>query len=172
MLATQLLSRIREVFGVELPLRVLFEAPTLAGLATQIDRAITAGTTAAPPIQPAGETCDPLPLSFAQQRLWFLHQLAPEAPTYNLPAAVRLQGQLDITALEASLRQVIRRHAALRTTFSLIEGTPQQRIHPEPALDWSVVDCTDLVEPETQIQPIWSKQPVNPLTWNRDLCCG
>lgn len=82
----------------------------------------------------------PIPLSFAQQRLWFLYQLAPNNPFYNVPAAIRLKGELDQTALERSLHEIVRRHAALRTTFTTLDGQPVQVIQPNGEVDFSVVN--------------------------------
>jgi amino acid adenylation domain-containing protein len=126
LMATQLLSRVREVFKVELPLRTLFEEPTLAGLAAAIDRAVLdeAGLSL-PPLTPVARD-GALPLSFAQQRLWFLGQLEPESPFYNVPAAVRVRGRLDAEALRRSLEEVVRRHEPLRTRFVSEEGQPAQ----------------------------------------------
>ncbi|WP_163871165.1 phosphopantetheine-binding protein, partial [Myxococcus eversor] len=102
LLATQVISRIRSSFGVELPLRALFEAPTVASLAARILSASREGSTAQPPpILPVPRT-GPLPLSFAQQRLWFIDQLQPGSSTYNMPSFVRLDGHLDINALQLS----------------------------------------------------------------------
>ncbi|MEA2601550.1 MAG: hypothetical protein QOF89_2542, partial [Acidobacteriota bacterium] len=128
LLATQVISRVREAFGVELPLRQIFETPTLAGLARSIDAA-RIGDFAAPPLVPVSREGS-LPLSFAQQRLWLLDQLAPGNPFYNLPGALRLNGALDVEALRAAVREVVRRHETLRTGFASVDGTPVQRIEP------------------------------------------
>ncbi|MDZ7286756.1 MAG: amino acid adenylation domain-containing protein, partial [candidate division KSB1 bacterium] len=131
LLATQLVSRIREAFHVELPIRRLFELRTLAALAVEIDRLRNdaAATVAAPPLQPVARSGE-LPLSFAQQRLWFLDQLQPGAAFYNIPVALRLHGRLDTAALEKSLQRVIARHESLRTTFASRDGRPVQVIAP------------------------------------------
>src|SRR3989442_8901825 len=98
LLATQLVSRVRELFQVELPLRALFETPTIAALAEQVEAAQRQSDgPPAPAIEPADRGGD-LPLSFAQQRLWFLEQLSPGGGAYNLPAAGRLRGRLDAGA--------------------------------------------------------------------------
>jgi amino acid adenylation domain-containing protein len=131
LLATRVMSRVREAFGVELPLRTLFERRTVAGLAAEIDAALRAGAgLAAPPIVPVPRG-EELPLSFAQERLWFLDRLQPETSTYNLPVAVRLHGPLDVAAFAASLREVVRRHESLRTTFVVQGDRPVQRILPD-----------------------------------------
>ncbi|HEX8351419.1 MAG TPA: amino acid adenylation domain-containing protein, partial [Pyrinomonadaceae bacterium] len=140
LLATQLVSRVREVFGVELPLRVLFEHPTPRGLAAELTRlrrdAAGADDVEAGVPGPAAGAAEGLrsrgqgvPLSFAQQRLWFLDQLEPGASAYNVPLAVRLTGQLDAGALARSLSEIVSRHESLRTTFDVAaDGQPVQVI--------------------------------------------
>jgi amino acid adenylation domain-containing protein len=130
LLATQVLSRAREAFAVELPLRALFEAPTLGGLAARIDAARADAGGAAAPVIARVSRQGSLPLSFGQQRLWFLDQLEPGSAAYNMPSAVRLEGRLDLGALARSLGEIVRRHEALRTVFHLCAGDdePEQRI--------------------------------------------
>ncbi|HEX2223007.1 MAG TPA: condensation domain-containing protein, partial [Thermoanaerobaculia bacterium] len=128
LLATQVMSRIRQAFGVDLPLRQLFQSPTVAGLAARVEAELRHGATGFLPPLAKADRAKPLPLSFAQERLWFLHQLDPGSPAYNIPAAVRLTGALEDKALERCLREVVRRHESLRTTFEAIEGRPVQRI--------------------------------------------
>jgi amino acid adenylation domain-containing protein len=126
--AIQVVSRVRKTFGVELPLRALFEEPTIAALARQIETLRrTQGALAEPPLVPLPRTGG-FPLSFAQQRLWFLDQLEPGRPTYNIPFALRLQGDLDAGALERALAALVERHDSLRTTFPAPDGEPVQRI--------------------------------------------
>ncbi|HEX3128096.1 MAG TPA: non-ribosomal peptide synthase/polyketide synthase [Thermoanaerobaculia bacterium] len=127
LLGTRVISRVRDAFGVELPLRALFEAPTLAGLADRIE---TAGRASVPPIERV--EMERPPLSFGQERLWFLDRLEPGGIAYNMPLALRLRGALDMEALEQSLREVVRRHGSLRTTFAEVGGVPFQVIDPEP----------------------------------------
>ncbi len=146
LLATQVMARVREAFGVDLPLRVLFEQPTVAALAGEIAAAVRAGAgVAAPPLVPVSRTED-LPLSFAQQRLWFLEQLQPGTATYNMPAALRFRGVLDVAALGRSLREVVRRHEPLRTTFAVRGGSPVQSVAAEMALDLPLIDLRGLPE--------------------------
>ncbi|MBZ4423313.1 non-ribosomal peptide synthetase, partial [Myxococcus sp. RHSTA-1-4] len=144
LLATRVASRVRSIAGVDLPLRELFESPTVAGLAARVDAlARDSGTTAlAPPLVPVPRT-GPLPLSFAQQRLWFLDRLEPGSPFYNMPSVLWLDGALDVGALERSLTELVRRHEVLRTTFA--DG-PVQVIHPPPHLSLPVVDLSSLPE--------------------------
>jgi len=128
LLAMRIAARIREAFQVELPLRTLFEAPTVAGVAEEIEKARMARhELRVPPILPVPRDRD-LPLSFAQQRLWFLDQLAPGNSFYNVPVAVRLLGALDVAALERALIEIVRHHEVLRTTFQTVEGRPVQVI--------------------------------------------
>ncbi|MBZ4423049.1 non-ribosomal peptide synthase/polyketide synthase, partial [Myxococcus sp. RHSTA-1-4] len=130
LMATQLASRLRRTFGVELPLRELFEAPTVAALALRVEAASRAGQgVKVPAMQPVSRT-GPLPLSFAQQRLWFLDQLEPGTPTYNLPVALRMEGSLDVDALERAFTELVRRHESLRTTFASVDGKAVQVITP------------------------------------------
>ncbi|QSQ23764.1 non-ribosomal peptide synthase/polyketide synthase [Pyxidicoccus parkwayensis] len=143
LLATQVMARVRSAFGVELPLRALFEAPTLEALAARLDAA-RQGATSGLPAPRRVERSGPPPLSFAQQRLWFLEQLTPGTATYNMPAAVRLQGPLDTPALQRSFDELVRRHEPLRTTFPSEAGQPVQVIAPATARPLPVVDLTHL----------------------------
>ncbi|MCX7594794.1 MAG: amino acid adenylation domain-containing protein, partial [Fischerella sp.] len=144
LLATLVISKIRQVFEVELPLRRLFEKPTVAGLATVIEEAIKAGIgLEAPPIQRVSRDRE-LILSFAQQRLWFLTQLQPDSPFNNLCSAFRLQGQLNQPALQQSLNEIVRRHEVLRTNFQTIAGRPIQIISSETTFLLPLIDLSDL----------------------------
>ncbi|MFL6202324.1 MAG: amino acid adenylation domain-containing protein, partial [Thermoanaerobaculia bacterium] len=128
LLATQLHSRLRQAFGVSLPLRALFEAPTVAELAERIEAARReARAFLAPPLVHA-ERPSELPLSFAQERLWFLDQLDPGQATYNLPYFARVRGPLDPAVLAAALGEVVRRHESLRTRFPAVSGRPVQAV--------------------------------------------
>ena len=127
LLATQVISRLRSTFQVDLTLPQLFAAPTVAGLARQIERLRPGSAAAAPPLV-AGRRPDPLPLSYAQQRLWFLDQMHPGNPFYNVNTAVRLEGELSVAALERALAAVVERHESLRTRFPVRDGQPVQEI--------------------------------------------
>ncbi|MEO8382951.1 MAG: amino acid adenylation domain-containing protein, partial [Acidobacteriota bacterium] len=128
LLAVQLISRIRATLAVDVPLRELFAQPSLQALAEIIRRA-SASTMARIEI---ADRSQHLPLSMAQQRLWFLDQLDPAASAaYHMPAALRLLGQLDVAALQATLNRLIARHESLRTSFIAIDGVPYQQIAPE-----------------------------------------
>ncbi|WP_253894822.1 non-ribosomal peptide synthetase [Corallococcus exercitus] len=144
LLATQLVARVRATFGVELPLRAVFEAPLLTDLARRIDDAgKQASGVKAPPLVPAPRTGE-LPLSFAQQRLWFIDQLVPGASTYNVPSILRLEGELHVEALRQSLTELVRRHEALRTRFPSRQGQPFQHIASPSDLPLPTVDLTHL----------------------------
>jgi amino acid adenylation domain-containing protein len=148
LLATQLVSRVRALFAVELPLRSVFESPTVAQLAEAIEQALRQEEdVCAPPLVPVGRD-RALPLSFAQQRLWFLDQLEPGSAFYNIPLALRLQGALDAAALELALNEVGARHEALRTHFASHDGVPVQVISPAGRLALPFTDLSGLVEPE------------------------
>ncbi|MFJ5995541.1 amino acid adenylation domain-containing protein [Streptomyces sp. NPDC092370] len=123
LLATQLIARLRAMFGVELPLRVLFEASTPAGVAARLDE----GGAARPALErrPRPEV---LPLSYAQRRLWFLHQMEGLGGMYNIPLGLRLTGTLDRQALQTALTDVVARHESLRTVFPDDGGVPRQMI--------------------------------------------
>ena len=148
LLATQLMSRVRQAFGTDVALRQLFEQPTVAELARAVEAKLRAGeSTSAPPLRPAPRA-GALPLSFAQQRLWFLDRLDPGGASYNLPTAVRVRGPLDAGALEQSLAEIVRRHEVLRTTFTAEGGRPVQVIAPAARPDFSVTDLSGLPAPE------------------------
>jgi acyl carrier protein len=149
LLATQLISRLRDTFCVEFPLRGLFESPTVASLSERLEalRRTEQGLVA-PPLLPV-ERFGKLLLSFAQARLWFLEQLEPGSSAYNIPAAVRLTGSLDVAALEQSLNEIVLRHEALRTTFGMVSGEPIQVIAPVKALTLPLVDLRSLPEAPT-----------------------
>lgn len=153
LLATQLISQVRDAFQVEVPLRQLFVTPTVAGLTDYVERSRTqTQSPSLPPIQPLAQ--QEYPLSFAQQRLWFLSQLEPDNSAYNIPGAVKIQGALNRAALEWSLNQVIRRHEVLRTTIVTRAGQPVQVIAPALALSLPGVDLRSLCAPaqDSQIQ--------------------
>ncbi|HEX5706332.1 MAG TPA: amino acid adenylation domain-containing protein, partial [Pyrinomonadaceae bacterium] len=150
LLATQLVSRLRDSFGVEIPLRRLFEAPTVRGIAAAIEDQLKGGAIEQPPPITRAPREEPLPLSFAQQRLWFLHQLEPDAAVYNIPVAVRLTGELNVAALEWTLGEIMRRHEALRTTFADNASGPVQVIADSVRPQLSVTDLRDLPEDERE----------------------
>ncbi|HEY6549033.1 MAG TPA: amino acid adenylation domain-containing protein, partial [Vicinamibacteria bacterium] len=143
LLATRVVSRLRQAFGVELPVRSLFERPTLGALAEEIENRRRGGRVAAPPLLRRPREAAP-PLSFAQQRLWFLDRLEPGSSAYNVPVALRMRGPLAVAALAASFREIVRRHESLRTTFAEAGGQPVQVIAPALDLPLPVVDLEGL----------------------------
>ena len=144
LLATQVVSRLREMFGLDIPLRALFTAPTVAGLAEYIEATRNGGARReARPIEPTPHG-GPLPLSFSQEALWFLDQLTPGQPTFNVTAALRINGPLDHGALERSVNQLVRRHESLRTSFIASGGTPQQVVDQHVSLSLDTAALTEL----------------------------
>ncbi|HSE18129.1 MAG TPA: amino acid adenylation domain-containing protein [Pyrinomonadaceae bacterium] len=150
LLATRLVSRIRESFGVELPVRSLFEMPTVRDLAGHLEAALRdrTGEQALPITRVSRD--GRLPLSFAQQRLWFLHELEPSSSFYNVPVAVRLRGHLQIEAMQRTLNEIIRRHEILRTSFPTIDAQPVQSIAPALELEFPLIDLSMLLPDERE----------------------
>ena len=170
LLATQVISRVRNTLAVELPLRSLFETPTVASLAQQVENSLNSGQSI--PVQPllpiphSGN----IPLSFAQARLWFLDQLQPNSAFYNIPTALRLSGQLNVTALESNINEIIRRHEALRTNFTTIEGQPIQVIASTLELKLLFVDLQNLPfdEREVEAQRLATNEAQQPFDLERE----
>jgi amino acid adenylation domain-containing protein len=153
LLATQAVWRVREAFGVELPLRTFFEAPTAAALAEEVTGlGLRGGEAEVPPIVPVPRK-GPLPLSFAQERLWFLHRLETRTLAYNESAAFRLEGRLDVAALRWSLDELLRRHESLRTTFPEVDGQAVQAIQPPAPFPITAVDLRGLPPAVRETQP-------------------
>lgn len=146
LLAMQVLSRVRDLFGVDLPVRSFFEAPTLAGLAASIKLAQERQAGTSEPLIKRMEEQKELPLSFAQQRLWFIDQLQPGNVAYNISSTVRLKGTLNLPAIEQSLTEVARRHEVLRTVFSFAGEQPLQEIQPPRPVRIKSVDLRWLDE--------------------------
>lgn len=146
LLATQAISRLRRTFGAEISLRDLFDAPTIAGLAERLE-ALPAGTeNAAAASLTRIPREGPLPLSFAQERIWFLDQLEPGTAAYNLCEVVRFRGALDVSALRRSLREIVHRHESFRTSFPTVDGAPLQSIAAPGDFALPVIDIQDLSE--------------------------
>ena len=156
LLATRLVSRIRDAFHVEVSVRDLFETPTLEALGRRIERSLREGQ-GIDPVQFAAEARPELiPLSFAQQRLWFLDQLEPGSSFYNIPLALRLSGPLNVQALERSINEIIRRHETLRTSFHAVKqpvqrwGAPAQFISDAAPMTIPIIDISHL--------PAWERE--------------
>ncbi|HEU4930628.1 MAG TPA: amino acid adenylation domain-containing protein, partial [Pyrinomonadaceae bacterium] len=162
LLATQVIARVRRAFHVELPLRRLFERPTVALLAETIDESIRVkADLAVPAIEPALRDA-PLPLSFAQERLWFLHLLQPESFAYNMPAWIDLTGPLNPVTLDQATTEIVRRHEILRTSFGVSGGQPVQVVDEPPRSMLMVVDLSGLADPEAQAQSLSREQARRP----------
>ncbi|MCP4660503.1 MAG: non-ribosomal peptide synthetase, partial [bacterium] len=146
LLATQVVSRVRESCGVEIPLRRLFETSTLAELAGMINSARQeARGVAGPPLLPV-ERDQELPLSFAQQRLWFLDQFEPASAAYNMPNPLHLRGAVNRARLQWTFNALVRRHEVLRTSFPVASGRPRQVIAPRLELALPLADLQSLTE--------------------------
>ncbi len=142
----QVATRIRETFKVDMPLRLLFEHPTVAALLPAIEA-----------LPPAAEGLEELPLtavrrgaeiplSFAQERVWFIHQLNPDNLAYNFHSSIRFRGKLDFAALQDALGEILRRHEAYRSTYPNVDGRPQQVVHPHEPYSLTLVDFS--VQPQ------------------------
>ena len=130
LLATRLVSRLRSVFGVEVPVRAVFEAPTVAALAARVDDLLRSGEEVRlPPLERVPRDGD-LPLSFGQERLWVVHRLDPQGTAYHMPYLLRLRGPLDVEALGRAVDVLVERHESLRTRFPEVDGRPVQRVSP------------------------------------------
>lgn len=152
LLATQVVSRVRDRCHVDMPVRSVFEAPTVTQFARRIDSELRSGRQSeAPPLEPADRK-EILDLSFAQQRLWFLEQLEPGSFIYNCPAAVRLRGPLSAASLAQTVSEVTRRHESLRTVFRSVAGQPFQLIKPAGHLMPALVDLSGLSEPSREVE--------------------
>jgi amino acid adenylation domain-containing protein len=138
LLATQVISRVRATFAAELPLTTLFDSPTVEAMARHVE-ADGVSVRSRPPVEPAPRGRE-LPLSYAQQRLWFLWQLEPDSTAYNVHLGLRLEGDLHVAALERALDEIVRRHEVLRTTFSSASGRPFQVINRHEPLHLPLVD--------------------------------
>ena len=134
--ATRLIQRIRAAVGAEVPVRAVFDAPTPAALAEVLAGPVTG--TERRPLARGTDRPERLPLSFAQQRLWFLHGLEGGSATYNVPLVLRLAGELDVEALRTALHDVLDRHEALRTVFPTADGVPYQQVLAEATVDLDV----------------------------------
>ena len=143
LLATQVISRVRESFSVDLPLRCLFESPTVAELSLFVTKSYHESERQVFGIERVS-TIENLPLSFAQARLWFITQLQPDSSAYNIPIAYRIAGQIDVVALKQSLGEIVQRHEALRTTFTAVNRQPVQVITRAQTLLLPVVDLQNL----------------------------
>ena len=152
LLATRLQNRIRAELGADLPLRAIFETPSVRQLAARLDGSASTASAATvavlPPITAARDAGDHAPLSYAQQRLWFIHRLDRDSAQYHVPYRLRLDGALDVAALHKALRELVARHAILRTVFQETGHEPQQRVLPAGDVDLPVHDLAAMAETE------------------------
>lgn len=154
LVATRLVLRIREAFKIELSLREVFESPTVAGLSETIDVALKREALVEAPRIVRVSRDSFLPLSFAQQRLWFLEQLDGNRGLYNVPLAVRMKGALIVRALERTISDIIKRHEALRTVFPSVDGEPMQVVKLPAAIVLPLIDLSGLAGDDADAEAI------------------
>ncbi|MEG8247238.1 non-ribosomal peptide synthetase [Pseudomonas paracarnis] len=150
LLATQIISRTRQACDVELPLRTLFEASELGDFAEQVGLIQATGQRNQQTAIAKVDRSQPVPLSYSQQRMWFLWQMEPDSPAYNVGGMARLRGVLDVGRFEAALQALIMRHETLRTTFPSVDGVACQKVSAQTnvRMDWQ--DFSALNEPQRQ----------------------
>ncbi|MFC9249713.1 amino acid adenylation domain-containing protein, partial [Streptomyces sp. NPDC057136] len=166
LLATQVISRIREVFGVDVPVAAMFDHPAVRDLAVVVEG--SARGSLVQPVSAVGRD-EPLPLSFAQQRMWFLDQLEPGSTEYNLPLPIRLDGDLDVAALGAALDAMVARHEVLRTRLVAgPDGVPHQVIDPAERFPLAIVDVSGGFEPAESVRELMRADAMTPF----DLTSG
>ena len=160
LLATRMVSRLRKVFGVEVGLRQLFERPTLKDVAREVEAVRGGGARVEQRRIRRVERGGRLPLSYAQQRLWFLSQMEPGNPFYNCPGAVRMEGELDVEVLERTIGEVVRRHEVLRTRIVLEGDEPVQEIGEAGEVRVEVIDLRELDEQrrEEELRRVWREE--------------
>ena len=153
LLGTTIVTRLRQVFNVELPLRTIFEGPTVSQLSEKIEAAQRAGRNLSMPALVRVSREQALPLSFAQERLWFNDQLMPGGNSaYNVQLAVRLQGRLHVDVLEQVLNKLVRRHESLRTNFTTVAGRPVQVVAPELKIALTLQSVSDVPEDQREAE--------------------
>jgi amino acid adenylation domain-containing protein len=152
LLATLLASRAGQAFQVDVPVQAVFEAPTIAQLAGIIETIMLDGSGLRyPPIVAVSREEHP-PLSFAQQRLWFINQLEPDNSFYNIPVAILFNGPLSVAAFEQSINEIVRRHDILRTSFVVVDGAPIQLIAPSLTITMPTIDLRETGEEERRAE--------------------
>ncbi|WP_119742341.1 non-ribosomal peptide synthetase [Pseudomonas sp. Larv2_ips] len=152
LLATQIISRTRQACDVELPLRTLFEASELGAFAEQVGLIQATGQRNQQTAIAKVDRSAPVPLSYSQQRMWFLWQMEPDSPAYNVGGMARLRGVLDVGRFEAALQALIMRHETLRTTFPSVDGVAQQKVARQTGLRMDWQDFSALNEAERQLR--------------------
>ena len=163
---TRVVSQVIKQFQLEIPIRYFFQTPTVAALASYIENAGQTDHRSRDDVSVKPASRDgQLPLSFSQERLWFLDQLEPGGLSYNLLAAYQLKGELNITALEQSVNEIIRRHEVLRTIFKSVDGQPEQIILPSVVITIPVLDLTGFVsedERQSEIRRLSTEEAQRP----------
>ncbi|MBW6185772.1 AMP-binding protein, partial [Pseudomonas aeruginosa] len=164
LLATRIVSRTRQACDVELPLRALFEASELEAFCEQVRAAQAAGRTDSHGAIRRIDREQPVPLSYSQQRMWFLWQLEPDSPAYNVGGLARLSGPLDVARFEAALQALVQRHETLRTTFPSVDGVPVQRVHGDGGLhmDWQDFSALDRDSRQQHLQTLADSEAHRP----------
>jgi acyl-CoA synthetase (AMP-forming)/AMP-acid ligase II len=169
LLASKLISHLRDTFQINLMFRPLFEHTTIASLSEYIDRIESAGHTEIPPIKQV-ERGQELPLSFAQERLWFIEQLEPGNDAYNMPGALLIRGRLNVEALQLTLNEIVKRHESLRTIFTSLAGQPVQVVVKATPVNLPITDLN--IEPETNPMSIALQQATIEIRQPFDLSSG
>ncbi len=156
LLATQIISRTRQACDVELPLRTLFEASELGAFVEQVGLIQASGQRNQQTAIAKVDRSQPVPLSYSQQRMWFLWQMEPDSPAYNVGGMARLRGVLDVGRFEAALQALIMRHETLRTTFPSVDGVAYQKVSPQTGLrmDWQDFSALGEAERQSRLQQL------------------
>ena len=150
--AAQIIARVRKQLRVEIPLRALFENPTVAQLSKNLEQASSQVESKPIPVRRTAQRADEVPPSSAQERLWFLNQLEPESPAYNICRAYQIKGACDIEKLRESFELIVSRHETLRTNFVARAGRPIAVIKPSIGLPFDVVDLKSLANADRQTE--------------------
>jgi amino acid adenylation domain-containing protein/non-ribosomal peptide synthase protein (TIGR01720 family) len=171
LLATCVISQIRKVFQVELPLRCLFEKPTIAKLAKEIEKAIKVGLGVEKTNINRISRLQEFPLSLAQQRLWFLAQLEPDNPFYNMASAIHVQGKLNFMVLQESFNEVVRRHEILRTNFRTVDSRAVAIIASAKSLSLPLLDISEVPsnQREIKVRQLVLAEAQQPFDLNSDM---
>ncbi|MNM18766.1 Linear gramicidin synthase subunit B [compost metagenome] len=169
LLATQIISRTRQACNVELPLRVLFDASELGAFASAVERIQHSGAHNLQGEIARIDRRQAVPLSYSQQRMWFLWQMEPDSPAYNVGGMARLRGVLDVSRFEQALQALIVRHETLRTTFPSIDGVPYQCVHSDSNLHmhWQDFSADSPAQREQRLQAFADEQAHQPFDLER-----